>query len=68
MERAKQYAKDNKISVSKLIEAYLNSLTSGKGDSKQITPLVQSLSGIVSIDKNYDYKRDYSDFLMSKYK
>lgn len=68
IERAKIYAKHHKISVSKLIESYLNSLTSKKEDSNEITPLVESLSGVISLDKNYDYQKDYTDFLMEKYK
>ena len=69
IERAKIYAKRHKISVSKLIESYLNSLTSSqKEESTDITPLVESLSGVISLDKNHDYQKDYTDFLIEKYK
>lgn len=67
IERAKKYARSNNISISKLIEAYLNRLTSTKRESTEITPLVQSLSGVINIDKDFDYKRDYSAFLVNKY-
>lgn len=68
IERAKIYAKKHKISVSKLIESYLNSLTGKKEEPTEITPLVESLSGVISLDKNYDYQKDYADFLTEKYK
>jgi len=67
IEAAKLYAKSNKISLSKLIESYLNSLSS-KTKPSEITPLVESLSGVISIDDNFDEKKEYSRFLIEKYK
>lgn len=67
IEAAKLYAKSNKISLSKLIESYLNSL-SGKTNPSEITPLVESLSGVISIDENFDEKEEYTRFLIEKYK
>lgn len=67
IEAAKLYAKSNKISLSKLIESYLNSLSS-KTKPSEITPLVESLSGVISIDDNFDEKEEYSRFLIEKYK
>ncbi|MDB4583593.1 DUF6364 family protein [Draconibacterium sp.] len=68
IERAKVYAKSNKISLSRLIESYLASLIQNRKDDIEITPLVESLSGVIEIDNNYDYKSDYADFLIEKYK
>ena len=34
----------------------------------EITPLVKSLSGVISIDKNFDEKEAYLEYLMEKYK
>ena len=67
IERAKEYAKSKKISLSKLIESYLASLVK-KTRAVEITPLVDSLSGVIELDENYNYKTDYVDFLMKKYK
>ncbi|HHE40266.1 MAG: hypothetical protein DRI97_10065 [Bacteroidetes bacterium] len=67
IEQAKAYAKSQKISLSRLIETYLASLTSQKRDDFEITPLVESLSGVIKIDNNYDYKEEYSDHLTKKY-
>ena len=68
IERAKEYAKSHKISLSKLIESYLASLTNKKSHEAEITPLVESLTGVIELDKDFDYKNGYSDYLMEKYK
>ena len=68
IERAKEYAKSHKISLSKLIESYLASLTNKKNKDIEITPLVESLIGVITLDEDFDYKDGYSDYLMEKYK
>ena len=68
IEKAKDYAKSNNISLSKLIESYLTTLTNRKRNPTEITPLVESLSGVISLDKNFDTKDAYTDYLIEKYK
>lgn len=68
IESAKKYAKSNNISLSKLIESYLTSLTKRKRNATDITPLVESLSGVISLDKEVDVKEAYTDYLLEKYK
>ena len=70
IERAKIYAKSQKISLSKMIESYLDSLTREKDtDNKTaITPLVESLSGVINLPADFDYKNEYADYLTEKYK
>ncbi len=68
IEKAKEYAKSQKVSLSRLIESYLSSLIDRKSNDIEITPLVESLSGVIEIKENFDYKKDYSDFLGRKYK
>jgi len=68
IERAKRYSKDNKTSLSKMIESYLESITSESTDDIEITPLVNSLSGVIHLDNDSDYRNEYSDFLLEKYK
>lgn len=68
IESAKNYAKSNNISLSKLIESYLATLTEKKRNSTEITPLVESLSGVISLNEDYDLKDDYTDYLIEKYK
>ncbi|HEX4372617.1 MAG TPA: DUF6364 family protein [Puia sp.] len=71
IEEAKNYAKAHRTSLSKIIENYLQKITDNNKEKKEkdkITPLVKSLSGIISLPKKSDHKRSYSDFLTNKYK
>ncbi|MDP3567383.1 DUF6364 family protein [Sediminibacterium sp.] len=68
IEKAKEYAKAKKTSLSDLIENYLQKLTSDNKSNKSITPLVKSLSGIINLPKDYNDKKDYTDYLTNKYK
>lgn len=68
IETAKHYAKSNNISLSKLIESYLGTLTKREKKENEITPLVKSLSGVISIDDDLDIKDEYAQYLMEKYK
>lgn len=69
IEKAKHYASEKKLSLSRIIENYLNSLTSEKtNDDLQISPFVKSLSSGIKIPADYDYKKDRADYLEQKYK
>ena len=68
IEKAKIYARKKNTSLSKLIEGYLHFLTSSESSStNDITPLVKSLSGVISLTKDYDYRKDRTDYLIKKY-
>ena len=66
IEGAKLYAKDNKMSLSKIIENYLNSFSKPSSLEKKISPLVESLTGIIPNDC-VDERNDYIDYLTKKY-
>lgn len=70
IEKAKKYALKKHLSLSKMIENYLNSLTTEKseGNSLEISPFVKSLSSGINLPNDLDYKKEYSDFLSDKYK
>jgi hypothetical protein len=72
IERAKQYASDKKLSLSRIIENYLSSLTSEKTQKSEIeiSPFVKSLTkGIkYAIPADYDYKKERIDYLEKKHK
>jgi hypothetical protein len=68
IEKAKEYSKSRKISLSKLIESYLSALTSNQSPDFDITPLVESLSGVIKLEEDFDYKERYTDYLTDKYK
>ena len=69
IEKAKHYASEKKISLSRIVENYLNSLPSDKENNDiQISPFVKSLSSGIEIPADYDYKKDRADYLEQKYK
>lgn len=66
---AKVYAKRNGTSLSKMIEAYLESLTNKYKEKDKLagTPLVESLCGIIQLPNDFDYKSDRSKHLLDKH-
>lgn len=66
--KAKSYAKSHNISLSKIIESYLASITKEQEENKiTITPLVESLSGVIELRDDFDDKEEYRDYLEKKY-
>lgn len=69
IEKAKKYASDKQISLSRMIESYLKSLfTENKTSDFEISPFIKSISTGVNIPLDIDYKNDYSNHLINKYK
>lgn len=67
IDRAKKYAKKRNTSLSKMIESYLDSVTSEDSSGIEITPLVENLSGVIKLPADYDHRKDYTDYLDQKY-
>ena len=68
IENAKKYASDKKMSLSRIIEAYLQSLTSEKNKTDfEISPFVKSMATGINIPADLDDKEVYSDYLIEKY-
>lgn len=67
IERAKSYASTKKTSLSKLIESYLDRITTEEKSKEEISPLVKSLSGVISIPENLNHKDEYASHLAKKY-
>ena len=65
IEEAKTYAKNHRVSLSKLIENYLNSITKASKAKSTVSPLVESLTGIIPSD--YDERTDYRNYIDKKY-
>lgn len=68
IEQAKKYAKSKNISLSKLIEAYLQKAASKEKEELEISSLVKDLSGVIKLPKGFDRKKGFSDYLSEKYK
>jgi hypothetical protein len=70
IENAKRYAKNQKRSVSKLVEEYLSSITLStdkKIKYNTLGPITKKLIGIIKVNKHTDYKEILTDVLMEKY-
>lgn len=65
IEEAKHYAREHGVSLSKLIETYLDSVTRISQKKSNVTPLVESLTGI--IPDQYDERQNYRNFIDKKY-
>jgi len=66
---AKTYAKSHQVSLSKLIENYLNSLISEKRNEElQISDFVKSMSNRTKLPMEVDFKKDRLYYLEEKYK
>lgn len=68
IEQAKEFARSQHKSLSKLIEGYLRQVAHPDDDLTQVTPLVAKLSGVIDARKLGDHKRDYGDYLADKYR
>ncbi|NLB76826.1 MAG: hypothetical protein GX799_10245 [Crenarchaeota archaeon] len=49
IDKAKNYARNHKTSVSKMVESYLELVTKHKSLAIEISPLVENLSGVITI-------------------
>ena len=69
IESAKEYASNKKMSLSRIVESYLQSLTTENDTSEfEISPFVKSIATGTEIPSDFDYKEEYSDYLVKKYK
>lgn len=64
---AKDYAKENCVSLSKLIENYLNSLTKKQQKEIKVSALVESLTGIIPSETEQKSNDERYDYLNQKY-
>jgi Family of unknown function (DUF6364) len=65
IEEAKTYAKNHHVSLSKLIENYLNSITRKTKKKSTVSELVECLTGIIPND--YNERDDYRNYINKKY-
>ena len=70
IEEAKQYAKSQGRSLSKLIEEYLKSISSKDANRNdlELSPITKSLFGSVKIkSEGFDYKKILEDEILKKH-
>lgn len=68
IQEAKKYAKSQQVSLSKLVENYLNSLISEESnDEDQISDFVKSMSTKTKLPSDFDAKKERLTHLEKKY-
>lgn len=63
IERAKEYAKENNTSVSRLVEVYLDALTHNTPTFSGVSRIVSSLSGVIHLEQGYNEKEAFSKYI-----
>jgi hypothetical protein len=58
IESAKEYAESNKRSLSKLVENYFRNLTAKNIPPRKHSPLVESISGVISEEEAEQWARE----------
>jgi hypothetical protein len=67
IKKAKLYAKHTGRSLSELIENYLESLTEGNEDKKQLSAKLNKIAGSVKLPDDFDKRTGLGAYLESKY-
>lgn len=69
IESAKKYAQENRQSLSLLVQNYFKHLTqeSKSEDYLGVSPTVRNLSGVINLNNDYDYKKEYQKHIVLKY-
>ncbi len=69
IEKAKKYASKKQMSLSRIVESYLQSLTSEKNEKDiEISPFVKSIATGVNIPSDVERKDEYAEHLIQKHK
>ncbi len=68
IDKVKIYAKKNHQTLSDLVETYFENLTEVREEPAAYTPIVKQLMGKVKLPKNFDFKKEYTNYLSKKYK
>lgn len=69
IDRAKEFAKNKNVSLSRMVEKYFKAVLAKKqNEEKKYSPLVEELSGIIHLDEEFNFKEDYTAYLIEKYR
>ena len=65
--KAKTYAKQKNISLSKIVEHYLNNLAEESAEPDKVSPWVKDLVAVKKPVSDFDHKEMYRDHMVDKY-
>ena len=66
IDSAKKYARQKGKSLSAIVENYLKSISAKDGIASQLSPKVSRLMGVISLPKDFDYKKELGELLQKK--
>lgn len=70
IEKAKNYAKNHKKSLSSMVEEYFSHVVNDKPEKEEkieITPMVRSIFAGKTLPTNLDWKKEKEEYLTKKY-
>jgi Family of unknown function (DUF6364) len=70
VERAREYAQEHGVSVSKIVEDYLSKITTSRSEKNRTKTFskLMKLRGIAGpVPDDFDYKKEIEDYLSKKY-
>ena len=67
LQRAKAYAEQRELSISGLVEAYLEHLTAATETEPKLSGVVAELAGVLKDAPEDDWQEEYTDYLRHKY-
>lgn len=68
IKRAKKYAKQNRQSLSSIVENYFRIISESEELNEiEISPNVLELSGIIDLPENFELKKEYKKHLEEKF-
>ena len=68
IQKAKNFAQKRHLSLSRIVENFFVSLIEEKPIHNNYSNLVNELSGIIYAGKKQDFKKEYTEYLIEKYK
>lgn len=68
IEQAKEYARQQHRSLSNMVESYLKLVVRKQSQAEEISPIVASLMGVVTMDVNDRGREEITAYLEEKYK
>jgi hypothetical protein len=68
IDSAKKYARQKGKSLSDIIENYLKSISTYEIRTKDLSPKVARLKGIIKLPEDFDYKKEIGNALIKKYR
>lgn len=67
IDKAKAYAKKQGVSLSQIVEGYLNEMTDETAKEVKDAPITRSLKGSFKSEGEFDYKEHLQESLIKKY-